>query len=40
MKSSEAVLNIEVANHIFGSLKIGTGDECIVRIRTSDMIIF
>ncbi|MDY0130314.1 MAG: hypothetical protein RBR63_09055 [Methanosarcina vacuolata] len=40
LKSSEAVLNIEVTNHIFDSLKIGKGDERIVRIRTSDMIVF
>ena len=40
LKGSEANLSIEVANHIFDSLKVGTGDECIVRIRTSDMIVF
>lgn len=40
LKGSEAVLNIEVANHIFNSLKMGAGDECMVRIRTSDMIVF
>jgi molybdate transport system ATP-binding protein len=40
LKGSEAVLNIEVANHIVDSLKIGKGDECIVRIKTSDMIVF
>jgi len=40
LKGSEAVLNIEVTNHIFDSLKIGKGDECMVRIRTSDMIVF
>ncbi len=40
LKDSDAVMNIEVANHIFDSLKIGNGDECMVRIRTSDMIVF
>jgi molybdate transport system ATP-binding protein len=40
LKDSEAILNIEVANYIFDSLKIGAGDECMVRIRTSDMIVF
>ncbi|MGB9939766.1 ABC transporter ATP-binding protein [Methanosarcina sp.] len=40
LKGSESVLNIEIANHIFDSLKIGKGDECMVRIRTSDMIVF
>jgi len=40
LKGNEAVLNIEVANHIFDSLDIGKGDECMVRIRTSDMIVF
>jgi molybdate transport system ATP-binding protein len=40
LKDSGAVLNVEVTNHIFDSLKIGTGDECMVRIRTSDMIVF
>lgn len=40
LKDSEANLSIEVANHIFDSLKVGTGDECMVRIRTSDMIVF
>jgi molybdate transport system ATP-binding protein len=40
LKGSEANLSIEVANHIFDSLKVGTGDECIVKIRTSDMIVF
>jgi molybdate transport system ATP-binding protein len=40
LKESEATLNVEVTNHIFDSLKIDTGDECMVRIRTSDMIVF
>jgi molybdate transport system ATP-binding protein len=40
LKDSGALLNVEVTNHIFDSLKIGLGDECMVRIRTSDMIIF
>lgn len=40
LKESEAILNVEVTNHIFDSLKIDTGDECMVRIRTSDMIVF
>jgi len=40
LKDSGAVLNVEVTNHIFDSLKIGTGDECMVRIRPSDMIVF
>jgi molybdate transport system ATP-binding protein len=40
LKDSEDVLKVEVANHIFDSLKIGTGDECMVRLRTSDMIVF
>jgi len=40
LKESEAILNVEVTNHIFASLKIDTGDECMVRIRTSDMIVF
>jgi molybdate transport system ATP-binding protein len=40
LKESEAILNIEITNHIFNSLKIGTGEECMVRIRTSDMIVF
>jgi molybdate transport system ATP-binding protein len=40
LKESEDVLKVEVANHVFGSLKIGTGDECIVRLRSSDMIVF
>jgi molybdate transport system ATP-binding protein len=40
LKESEAILNVEITNHIFNSLKIDTGDECMVRIRTSDMIVF
>ena len=40
LKDSGALLNVEVTNHIFYSLKIGNGDECMVRIRTSDMIVF
>jgi molybdate transport system ATP-binding protein len=40
LKDSGAPLNVEVTNHIFDSLKIGLGDECMVRIRISDMIIF
>ncbi len=40
LKDSGALLNVEVTNHIFDSLKIGNGDECMVRIRTSDMIVF
>jgi molybdate transport system ATP-binding protein len=40
LKDSGDVLNVEVTNHIFDSLKLGSGDECIVRIRTSDMIVF
>jgi len=40
LKDSGAVLNVEVTNHIFDSLKLGSGDECMVRIRTSDMIVF
>ncbi|MHC1756877.1 MAG: ABC transporter ATP-binding protein [Methanosarcina sp.] len=40
LKESEDVLKVEVANHVFGSLKIGTGDECMVRLRSSDMIVF
>lgn len=40
LKDSGAFLNVEVTNHIFDSLKIGKGDECMVRIRTSDMIVF
>lgn len=40
LKESEDVLKVEVANHIFDSFKIEPGDECIVRLRTSDMIVF
>jgi len=40
LKDSGAYLNVEVANHIFDSLKIDTGDEYLVRIRPSDMIVF
>ena len=40
LKDSGAVLNVEVTNHTFDSLKLGSGDECMVRIRTSDMIVF
>ncbi|RXA19641.1 ABC transporter ATP-binding protein [Methanosarcina sp. MSH10X1] len=40
LKDSGAFLNVEVTNHIFDSLKIGKGDECMVRVRTSDMIVF
>lgn len=40
LKESGAVLKAEVTNHVFDSLKINTGDECMVRLRTSDMIIF
>lgn len=40
LKGSETVLNIEVTNHVFNSLKIGKGNDCMVRIRTSDMIVF
>lgn len=40
LKDSGAVMNVEVTNHIFDSLKMGTGDECMVRIRPSDMIVF
>ncbi len=40
LKESGAFLKVEVANHVFDSLKIGAGDECMVRIRTSDMIVF
>jgi molybdate transport system ATP-binding protein len=40
LKDSGAVLNVEVMNHIFDSLKVGSGDECMVRIRPSDMIVF
>ncbi|WP_235271163.1 TOBE domain-containing protein [Methanosarcina mazei] len=37
---SEDVLKVEVANRVFDSLKIEIGDECTVRLRTSDMIVF
>lgn len=40
LKDSGTILNVEVTNHVFDSLEIGTGDECMVRIRTSDMIVF
>jgi molybdate transport system ATP-binding protein len=40
LKESEDVLKVEVANQVFDSLKIGTGDECMVRLRSSDMIVF
>ncbi|HII03064.1 TPA: ABC transporter ATP-binding protein [Methanosarcinaceae archaeon] len=40
LKDSEDVLKVEVANHVFDSLKIEAGDECMVRVRTSDMIVF
>ncbi len=40
LRDSGAVLNVEVMNHIFDSLKVGSGDECMVRIRPSDMIVF
>jgi molybdate transport system ATP-binding protein len=40
LKDSGAVLNVEVMNHIFDSLKVASGDECMVRIRPSDMIVF
>lgn len=40
LQDSEAVLKVEVANSLFDTLKIGTGDECLVKIRASDMIIF
>ncbi|MFZ2499648.1 ABC transporter ATP-binding protein [Methanosarcina sp.] len=40
LKDSGAVLNVEVMNHIFDSLKVGSGDECMIRIRPSDMIVF
>jgi molybdate transport system ATP-binding protein len=40
LKDSGTILNVEVTNHVFDSLKMGTGDECMVRIRTSDMIVF
>jgi len=40
LKDNVAILNVEVMNHVFNSLKISTGDECMVRIRTSYMIVF
>lgn len=40
LNGSDAVLKVEVANHVFDSLKIGAGDECMVRVRTSDIIVF
>jgi molybdate transport system ATP-binding protein len=40
LKESGAVLKVEVTNHIFDSLKVDIGDECTVRLRASDMIIF
>lgn len=40
LKESEDVLKVEVANYAFDSLKLETGDECMVRLRTSDMIVF
>lgn len=40
LKESEEFLKVEVANHVFDSLKIKTGDECMIRLRTSDMIVF
>ena len=40
LKDKGALLNVEVTNHVFNSLKISMGDECIVRIKTSDMIVF
>lgn len=40
LKESKDILKVEVANHVFDSLKIGTGDECMIRLRTSDMIVF
>ena len=40
LAESEDVLKVEVANRVFDSLKIETGDECTVRLRTSDMIVF
>ena len=40
LKESEDVLNVELTNHIYDSLKIYTGVECMVRIKTSDMIVF
>jgi molybdate transport system ATP-binding protein len=40
LRESKDVLKVEVANHFFDSLKIEAGDECMVRLRTSDMIVF
>jgi molybdate transport system ATP-binding protein len=40
LEDSETILNVEVTNHLFDSSKIDPGNECIVRIRTSDMIVF
>jgi len=40
LKNNVAVLNIGVTNHIFDSLKIGTGNESVVRIRTLDTIVW
>src|SRR5665647_164645 len=40
LKNNVAVLNIGITNHIFDSLKIGTGNESVVRIRTLDMFVF
>jgi molybdate transport system ATP-binding protein len=40
LKDSEDFLKVEVANHVFNSLKIETGDECMVRLRAADMIVF
>jgi molybdate transport system ATP-binding protein len=40
LKESKDVLKVEIANYIFDSLNIETGDECMVRLRTSDMIVF
>ncbi|MGB9929423.1 MAG: ABC transporter ATP-binding protein [Methanosarcina sp.] len=40
LKESEAFLNVEVTNHIFDSLRIEAGDEYLVKIRPSDMVVF
>lgn len=40
LKGSGAYLNAEVTNHIFDSLKIDMGDEYLVKIKPSYMIIF
>jgi molybdate transport system ATP-binding protein len=40
LEGSGALLKVEVANHVFDSLQAGVGDKCMVRLRTSDMIIF